>query len=67
MTSAPPHRHSQLRLIPPSPSPRPRRLDVRISASDGRVPYGRSRAFHLTESDIQLLLEAAMRMEARRA
>jgi hypothetical protein len=54
-----------LRLVePPSPR-RPQRIEVRISAADGRSAFGRSRAFRLAESDVELLVAAAMRMEAR--
>ena len=56
-----------LRLVPPAPPPRPRRIEVRISARDGTAPYGRSRPFRLTENDVEILIAAAMRMEARRA
>jgi|HubBroStandDraft_6_1064221.scaffolds.fasta_scaffold840078_2 hypothetical protein len=63
MTGAPfpPH----LRLIPPPPPPRPRRIDVRISAFDGRAPMGRTRPIRLTERDFAWLIEAAERLEAR--
>ena len=48
--------------------PRPRRhLTVRIAVSDGRTPIGRTRALNLTEHDFAWLLEAAERLEARRA
>jgi hypothetical protein len=53
-----------LRLVPPPPRPR-RRLAVRINVLDGRSAFGSSRAFHLTESDVQLLIDAAMQMERR--
>jgi hypothetical protein len=57
-----------LRLIPAPPPPRPRRrYETRIVVSAERLPIGRSRAFRLTESDVELLIAAAMRMEARRA
>jgi hypothetical protein len=62
--TGPPPRH--LRLVPPARPPRPRRLDVRISATDGRAPYGRSRIFRLHERDIDELVDIATRMEARR-
>lgn len=42
---------------------RPRLLDVRIAASDGRAPIGRSRLLRLTEPDLAWLLEAAQRLE----
>jgi hypothetical protein len=54
---------SHLRLVPAPPPPRPRRIDVRIVVSSARMPIGRSRAFRLTESDVELLIAAAMRME----
>jgi hypothetical protein len=58
-------RHSHLRLVPPPP-PRPRRrYEVRIAVSAARTPVGRSRVFRLSENDIQLLVEAAMKLEAR--
>ena len=61
MTGAPfpPH----LRLVPPA---RPRRLEVRIAAADGRSPIGRTRVLRLTERDFERLIEAAIRLEARR-
>jgi hypothetical protein len=65
MTGDPPPRHSHLRLIPPSPPPRPRRLEVRFHVFDGRAPYGRSRAFRLTHDDLDELIDVAMRMERR--
>jgi hypothetical protein len=55
-----------LRLVPPSPPPRPRRLDVRISVADGRSPIGRTRPLRLTEHDLVRLIEAAQRLEAGR-
>ena len=47
------------------PPPRPRQIDVRISAFDPRTPYGRSRAFRLTHDDLDELIAVAMRMEQR--
>jgi len=32
--------------------PRPRRIEVRISATDGRAPVGRTRPLQLTERDL---------------
>jgi hypothetical protein len=60
-------RHSHLfRLVPPEPQPRPRRrLAVRINVLDGRSAFGQSRTFHLAESDVELLIAAAARMERR--
>jgi hypothetical protein len=52
-------------IVVPFP-PRPRRLDVRISAFYGRAPLGRTRPIRLTERDFTRLLEAAERLEARR-
>ncbi|PNE10330.1 MAG: hypothetical protein CR217_14890 [Beijerinckiaceae bacterium] len=54
-----------LRLVPPAPPPRPRRINVRIVVSSARMPIGRSRVFRLAESDIDDLIAVAMRMEAR--
>jgi hypothetical protein len=42
---------------------RPRRLDVRITAADGRAPIGRSRAFRLAGPDLDELIDVALRME----
>ena len=57
---------SHFRLVPPAPPPRPRRIAVRIAASDGcRAPYGRSRPFHLTHDDICDLVAYAEGLEAR--
>ena len=52
-------------LVPPPLTPRPRRLEVRIDASDGRSPIGRSRIFRLHERDLDQLINAATRLEAR--
>jgi hypothetical protein len=46
--------------------PRPRRLEVLISAADARGPVGRTRPLKLTESDLAQLIEAAQRFEAQR-
>jgi hypothetical protein len=64
MTGAPSPPH--LRLVPPPSPPRPRRLEVRIAAADGRAPIGRTRMLRLTERDFERLLEAAVQMEGRR-
>ena len=57
--------HHQLRLVePPRPQAR-RRYETRIVVSSPRMPIGRSRIFRLTESDVELLITAAMRMERR--
>jgi hypothetical protein len=45
--------------------PRPRRIEVRISATDGRAPIGRTRPLTLRESDFERLIEAAERLEGR--
>ena len=42
-----------LRLVEPTAPPRPRRIDVRISAADGRAPIGRTRVLRLTERDFE--------------
>ena len=53
-----------LRLVPMEPQPR-RRYETRIVVSSARMPIGRSRTFRLTESDVELLIAAATRMERR--
>jgi hypothetical protein len=53
----------RLRLVEKPPRPRP--LEVRISAADGRSAFGRSRAFRLTHDDLDELIAVAMRMERR--
>jgi hypothetical protein len=53
-----------LRLVAPRPQPR---YEVRIAVSAARTPVGRSRTFHLAESDIDELIAIALRLEARRA
>jgi hypothetical protein len=57
-------RPSHLRLVPREPQPRSRRIEVRISAMDGRAPIGRTRLLRLTERDFERLLAAAERLEA---
>jgi hypothetical protein len=65
MTSVSPFpQHPYLRLVPPEPQPRCR-LAVRISVLDGRSPFGRSRVFRLAKSDLDQLINAATRLEAR--
>jgi hypothetical protein len=59
----PPRHH--LRLVLPPPSPRPRRLEVRISVADGRAPHGRSRLFRLIERHLDELIAVATRLEFR--
>jgi hypothetical protein len=56
-----------LTLVPPSPSapPRPQRLEVRFHVLDGRSPFGRAGPFRLSESDVDELIAAAMRLERR--
>jgi hypothetical protein len=63
MTGAP-SPHPYLRLV--TREPQPRRLEVRISAANGRTPIGRSQVFRLTERDVELLIDAALIAEARR-
>ena len=57
--------HQHLRLVEPSPPQPRRRYETRIVVSAARLPIGRSRAFRLTESDVELLIAAATRMERR--
>jgi hypothetical protein len=45
--------------------PRPRRIDVQITARDGRAPIGRSRPIHIDERDVPELIDFALRLEAR--
>ena len=61
MTHAPPH----LRLVH-NEKPEPARLEIRITAHDHGLPYGRSRPYRLTHHDLNRLIEAAIRLEARR-
>jgi hypothetical protein len=56
---------AHLRLVEPPSPPRPRRLEVRIAADDGRAPYGRTRPFRLSDSDLERLIQTAERLEAR--
>jgi hypothetical protein len=46
-------------------SQRPRRIDVRISAVDGRAPVGRTKIFRLDRHDFEQLVDVAVRLEAR--
>jgi hypothetical protein len=62
MTGAPFSRRPNLRLVPP---PRPRHIDVRISAAYGRSPIGRSRLLKLRESALAALIAEAERLEAQ--
>jgi hypothetical protein len=63
----PPARLTQAQILRfPPPPPRPRHFQVRITASDSRAPIGRTRPLRLTESDLQWLLDAAVRLEARK-
>jgi hypothetical protein len=63
MNGAPFHHRPCLRLVPP---PRPRRLSVRISVADGRSPICRTRILRLSDRDLEQLINAAPRLEARR-
>ena len=58
-------RPSHLRLVPREPQPRSRRIEVRISAMDGRALIGRTRLFTLSDRDLAQLIVTAERMEAR--
>lgn len=59
-------RTPHLRLVPPTPPPRPRRvLEVRISAVDARSPYGRTRQLRLTHEELAELIDYALRLEGR--
>ena len=64
MTGAP-SPHPYLRLVTREPQPR-RRLSVQIDVLDGRSAFGRSRAFRLSNSDLERLIATAERLEARR-
>jgi hypothetical protein len=46
--------------------PRPRRIDVRITATEGRFPIGRTRPLRLTERDFARLIAEAERLERTR-
>jgi hypothetical protein len=65
MTGAPFPRRPRLCLAPPPSPPRPGRIDVRISAVDGRSAFGRSRAFRITEDDLCELIDVSQRFERR--
>ena len=65
MTGAPSSNRPHLQLVPAEPRPR-RLLEVRLHVLDGRSAFGRSRAFRLAESDVDRLIDAAQRLEARR-
>jgi hypothetical protein len=43
--------------------PRPRRIEVQISARLGRAPIGRSRPLKLTDHDLDWLIAEAVRRE----
>jgi hypothetical protein len=58
-------RERHLRLVEPTPPQPRRRYETRIAVSSARSPIGRTRVFRLTESDVELLIAAAMRMERR--
>jgi hypothetical protein len=58
----------QLRLVDRRPQEPPRPLHVRLSAFASRgSPHGRSRAFRLSDEDLDLLLDLAVRLENRGA
>jgi hypothetical protein len=57
-------RRAHLRLVGSAPPPRPHRLEVRISATDGRAPYGRSRIFKLLDRDFERLIDHALWLES---
>ena len=60
------HRRApHIRIVAPAPPPRPRRLDVRIAASDGREPIGRTRPIRLSDRDVDELVDFALRLEGR--
>jgi hypothetical protein len=63
MTGAPFLNRPCLRVV--TRQPQPRRLEVRISVADGRAPFGRTRIFRLTESDLDQLINAATLLEPR--
>ena len=62
MTGAPSPRHPRLRLVERRQLPR---FEVRNTAADGRAPFGRSRAFHLTHDELDELIAVAVRMVRR--
>ncbi len=64
MTGAPIPPRPHLHLVPREPQPR-RRYETRIVVSSARMPIGRTRTFRLTERDVELLIDAAVRMERR--
>jgi hypothetical protein len=59
------NRAPNLRIVPSPSPPRPRRLDVRISVADARSPIGRTGIFRLYPQDIERLIDALERLEAR--
>jgi hypothetical protein len=65
MTGAPFPQRPRLCLVPRAPQSRTRRLDVRITVADGRAPIARSRLFRLYPNDIERLIDAFERLEAR--
>ena len=66
MTGAP-SPHPYLRLVPPAPPPRPRRIDVMISARAGAAPIGRAGPFPLTPDEFNEVIAIVTRMVRRRA
>ena len=55
----------RLRLVEKPPLAHRRSLFVRINVLDGRLAFGRSRAFRLTHDELDELIAAATRMERR--
>jgi hypothetical protein len=55
----------RLRLVAPSPPPRPRRVDVQISVRDGPAPIGPSRPFRLTLDELFELIAHLESIEER--
>jgi hypothetical protein len=58
------YRLAERRRFVPRP-PQPRRLEVRISVADARLPFGRSRPFRIAEDNLRQLIDHALRLEAR--
>ena len=52
-----------VRLVRP---PRPRRLEVQISARLGRAPIGRTRTLQLSDHAVEQLVDFALQLEGRR-
>ena len=64
MTGAPSPRHPHLRIVSRQAPPR-RLLAVRISVLDGHSAFGRTRPFRLSDSDLERLIDYALRLESR--